>query len=131
MRRLLTLAVAVALLAVACSTGVEEAEEAYCESAQTWVEAQAAVRDIGPGTSREDAQAAFDALDSAYDDLVVAADDYSEARISEIESARETFQSEMDRLTDSVSFAEGQVIREDAFVALFASVKSTLDTQCA
>jgi hypothetical protein len=130
MRRLFAVALAVALLAVACSTSVDEAEEAYCDSAQTWLDALGTVRALTPTSTGDEAREAVEVMNSAFDDLVAAAAEYSDARISEIQSATEAFEGTIDDIPDSATLIEADLARESAYVTLFATVRSTLDTQC-
>jgi hypothetical protein len=131
MRRLLPLALAVALLTVACSTSVDEAEEAYCDSVQTWFNALTVVRALTPTSTVDESKEAVEAMESAYDDVVAAAEDYSDARISEIESALEDFGRAIEEIPDSATLVEADLARDAAYVSLFGVVRSTLDTQCA
>lgn len=130
MRRLLPLALTVVLLTAACSTSVGEAEEAYCESVQTWFDALTVVRALTPTSTVDESKDAVEAMNSAYDDVVAAAEDYSDARISEIESATTDFESAIDDIPDSATLIEADLARDAAYVTLFGTVRSTLDTEC-
>jgi len=130
MRRLVPLVLAIALLTVACSASVDEAEEAYCESVQTWFDALAVVRALTPTSTVDDSREAVGAMEAAYEDVVAAAEEYSDARISEIESALEDFEQAIDDIPGSATLAEADAAREAAYVTLFGAVRSTLDTDC-
>ena len=117
MRRLLALALAVALLAVACSSSVDETQEAYCDSAETWVEALAAARALTPTSSGEESKATVDAMRSAFDDLVAASAEYADAKLSEIESALAEFERTMDEGRGLGTDEEAATAREEALEA--------------
>jgi hypothetical protein len=130
MRRLLPVVLAVALSAVACSSSVDETQEAYCDSVEAWVDALADVQALTATSTQEDSQAAVEAMESAFDGVVGASADYADAQLSDIESAVAEFESAIDDIPDSATLEEAAAARDDAYEALFASVKSTLDSQC-
>jgi hypothetical protein len=106
MRRLLSVALAVALLTAACSsTSVEDAEGAYCDSLQALFDSVFAAQELTSASTVEEAEEAADAVRSAYDDVVAAAGDYTDAQISEIESAREGFDDAVSEIPDSATLA--------------------------
>jgi hypothetical protein len=76
------------------------------------------------------AKEAVETANSAYDDVVSAAEDYADVQISEIESARETFEDTIDEIPDSATLAEADLARQNAYETLFGVLRSTLDTQC-
>ena len=130
MKRLLPIALSVALLVVACSSSVDEAQEAYCDSAETWVESLIALQTLTPTSTREETQEAVEAMESAYDDVLAAAEDYSDAQISEIDAALEEFESPPDGIPEFDTLAEAEIYLDNLYDDLLASVRSTLDTQC-
>jgi hypothetical protein len=130
MRRLSFVVLAVALLTAACSSSVDETQEAYCDSAETWVAALTETRALTPASTGEESKAAVDAMRSASDDLVAASAEYADAQLSEIESAMAEFGKAIDDAGGSGTDEEAAAAREDAYEELFASVRSILDTQC-
>ena len=131
MRRLLSIALAVALVTVACSsTSVEDAEAAYCDSLRALFDSAFAAQELTPASTVEEAQEAADAVRSAYDDVVAAAGDYTDAQISEIESAREGFDDAVAEIPDSATLGDAQLALQNALEGYFEAVGPALDTQC-
>ena len=130
MRRLFFVALTVGLLTAACSSSVDETQEAYCDSTEAWVDALTEVQALTPASTEEESKAAVEAMLSAFDDVVSASDDYADAQLSDIESARAEFESAIDDIPSSANDEEAVAARDDAYEALFASVRSTLDAQC-
>jgi hypothetical protein len=131
MRRLLSVALAVALLTAACSsTSVEDAEGAYCDSLQALFDSVFAAQELTSASTVEEAEEAADAVRSAYDDVVAAAGDYTDAQISEIESAREGFDDAVSEIPDSATLGDAQLALQTALEGFFEAVGPALDTQC-
>jgi hypothetical protein len=133
MKRLLSVALAVALLTVACSsTSVEDAEGAYCDSLQVLFDSAFAAQEmmLTPESTVEGAQEAADDVRSAYDDVVAAAGDYTDAQISEIESARGGFDDAVSEIPDSATLGDAQLALQNALEGFFEAVGPALDTQC-
>ena len=131
MRRLLPLGLAVVLLTVACSgTSVEDAEAAYCDSLQVLFDSAFVAQELTPASTVEEAQDAVDAVRSAYDDVVAAAGDYTDARISAIESAREEFVDAVSEISGSATLGSAHLALQNALEGYFEAVGPALDTQC-
>jgi hypothetical protein len=140
MRRLLSIALAVALLTVACSS--TSAEDAYCDSLQALFDSVFAAQSLTPASTVEEAQEAADAVISASDDAVAAAGDQSEAasqmweinaldaQISEIESAREGFDDAISEIPDSGTLGDAQLALQNALEGYFEAVGPAIDAQC-
>jgi hypothetical protein len=131
MRRLLSVALAVALLTAAgSSTSVEDAEGAYCDSLQALFDSVFAAQELTSASTVEEAEETADAVRSAYDDVVAAAGDYTDAQISEIESAREGFDDAVSEIPDSATLGDAQLALQTALEGFFEAVGPALDTQC-
>jgi len=130
LRRLFFVVLAVALLTAACSSSVDETQEAYCDSTEAWVDALTEVQALTPASTGEESKAAVEAMQLAFDNVVAASADYADAQLSEIESAVAEFERTIDDGGGSGTDEEAAAARNDAFEALLASVRSTLDTQC-
>jgi len=62
--------------------------------------------------------------------VVAAAGDYTDAQISEIESAREGFDDAVSEIPDSATFGDAQLALQTALEGFFEAVGPALDTQC-
>jgi hypothetical protein len=110
MRPLLSTACAVALLSVACgSTSVEDAEAANCDSLRALFDSAFAAQELTPASTFEEVQEAADAVRMAYDGVVVAAGDCTDAQISEIESAPERFADAVFEISDPTALGDTQL----------------------
>jgi hypothetical protein len=130
MRPLLSIACAVVLLSVSCrSRSVEEAEAANCDSLRALSDSALTAQELTPASTVEEAQEAADAVRSDYDGVVVAGV-YTDAQISEIESAREGFYDAVSEIPDSATLGDAQLALQNALEGSFGAVEPALDTQC-
>lgn len=114
----------------AASAGVEDAEGAYCESLQALFNSAFAAQELTSASAIEEAQDAVDAVHSAYADVVAAAGNYTGAQISDIESAREVFETAVSGIPDSGTLGDGQPALQNALEGYFEAVGPAVDTQC-
>jgi hypothetical protein len=62
-------------------------------------------------------------MNSAYDDVVSAAEDYADTQISVIESALETLEDTIDEIPDSATLVEADLARQNAYETLVWGVE--------
>ncbi len=130
MKRLFVAVIAVGLIATACGASVEDAKAAYCEDLGGLFDALFAAQELTPNSSVDEAQEAANAVRSAYDDVVASAEEYTEAQISEIETARAGFEDAVGQIPDSATLGEVQAAIQSAIEVYFEAVGPALDAQC-
>jgi len=129
-KRLFVALIAAALVTAACGTSVEDAKTAYCEDLGSLFDALFAAQELTPSSSVDEAQEATGAVRSAYDDVVASAQEFTEAQISEIETARAGFEDAVSQIPNSASLGEVKDVIQNAIEVYFEAVGPALDAQC-
>ena len=131
MTALLGLAVAGALMLIACDDSTPDPTEArasFCEELDNLESSLVVMSSLGPASSVDDAEAAYDQVKSDFDSVLDAAGDLPEA--DALESAVDDINSELESLPDDATLQEASTSIQAA-VGVASSTRAALESASA
>ncbi len=127
MRKLLALVFALALIVAACSSSTQDSIETYCDDLGTLKTSLQDLTALTAQSTMDDVDSAKKAVSDAYDATVSAAGAVDDAVASELEDARNTWQSTVDGIASDATVQEAMTTVTTADEAFLTSVNATLD----
>lgn len=127
MKKLIVLVLAMAFVVAACSSSTEDTVEAYCDNLGTLKTSLQNLTSLSAQSTMDDVDSAKKAVSDAYDATVSSADAVDSAVASELETARNTWQSTVDGIPSDATVEEAMTTVTAADEAFLASVNTTLE----
>jgi hypothetical protein len=123
------LIVALALGLAACSsTSTEEAAENLCSSLSTLEGSFSQVSSLGADSSVEDAQAAFDSVSGAWDDVKADAEVVNESAANQADDALESLKDALNDISSDSSITDAAAQALTAVQSFDAALQSIADS---
>ena len=127
MKKLIALVFAMALIVAACSSSTEDTVEAYCDDLGTLKTSLQDLTSLSAQSTMDDIDSAKEAVSDAYDATVSSAGAVDDAVASELEDARNTWQSTVDGIPSDATVEEAMTTVTTADEAFLTSVNATLE----
>jgi hypothetical protein len=127
MKKLFALVLAMAFVVAACSSSTEDTVEAYCDDLGTLKTSLQDLTALSTQSTMDDVDSAKQAVSDAYDATVSSADAVDGSVASELEDARNTWQSTVDGIPSDATVDEAMTTVTAADEAFLTSVNATLD----
>ena len=127
MKKLIALVFAMALIVAACSSSTEDTVEAYCDDLGTLKTSLQDLTSLSAQSTMDDIDSAKEAVSDAYDATVSSAGAVDDAVASELEDARNTWQSTVDGIPSDATVEEAMTTVTTADGAFLTSVNATLE----
>jgi PBP1b-binding outer membrane lipoprotein LpoB len=125
MKKLIALLLAMAFVVAACSSSTEDTVETYCDDLGTLKTSLQDLTSLSAQSTMDDVDSAKKAVSDAYDATVSSADAVDSAVASELETARNTWQSAVDGIPSDATVEEAMTTVTAADEAFLASVNTT------
>jgi len=127
MKKLIALVFAMALIVAACSSSTEDNVETYCDDLGTLKTSLQDLTALTAQSTMDDIDSAKKAVSDAYDATVSSAGAVDDAVASELEDARNAWQSTVDAIPSDATVEDAMTTVTTADEAFLASVNATLD----
>jgi hypothetical protein len=127
MKKLIALVFAMALVVAACSSSTEDTVETYCDDLGTLKTSLQDLTALSTQSTMDDVDSAKQAVSDAYDATVSSADAVDGSVASELEDARNTWQSAVDGIPSDATVDEAMTTVTAADEAFLTSVNTTLE----
>jgi hypothetical protein len=129
-RIIFVLLVIVLLLVTGCKATAEEAEQNFCLALGELGQALAAVENLHPRSTVEEAQRAQENLDEAIQDVQDAAAEWQEVRLDAAIGALDSLRSEIQNIPGEATLQDAQEMVQDAAGTFRDEINSLYSINC-
>jgi len=127
MKKLIVLVLAMAFVVAACSSSTEDNVETYCDDLGTLKTSLQDLTALTAQSTMDDIDSAKKAVSDAYDATVSSADAVDASVASELEDARNTWQSTVDGIPSDATVEDAMATVTTADEAFLTAVNATFD----